>query len=86
MALVTTSLGSSSSTKRSPFLSYKSASIFVNTDFLTGALVVVGLVGGTSLLMWLGDQITSKGIGNGISIIIFIFKISDQNFFHPKSV
>ena len=46
------------------FLSYKSAGIFVNTDFLTGALVVVGLVGGTSLLMWLGDQISSKGIGN----------------------
>jgi len=58
------------------FLSYKSASIFVNTDFLTGALVVVGLVGGTSLLMWLGDQITSKGIGNGISIIIFVGIVS----------
>ena len=58
------------------FLSYKSAGIFVNTDFLTGALVVVGLVGGTSLLMWLGDQITSKGIGNGISIIIFVGIVS----------
>ena len=58
------------------FLSYKSASIFVNTDFLTGALVVVGFVGGTSLLMWLGDQITSKGIGNGISIIIFVGIVS----------
>ena len=58
------------------FLSYKSAGIFVNTEFLTGALVVVGLVGGTSLLMWLGDQITSKGIGNGISIIIFVGIVS----------
>ena len=58
------------------FLSYKSAGIFVNTDFLTGALLVVGLVGGTSLLMWLGDQITSKGIGNGISIIIFVGIVS----------
>ena len=58
------------------FLSYKSAGIFVNTEFLTGALVVVGLVGGTSLLMWLGDQITNKGIGNGISIIIFVGIVS----------
>lgn len=32
--------------------------------------------GETSLLMWLGEQITSKGIGNGISIIIFIGIIS----------
>ena len=58
------------------FLSYKSAGIFVNTEFLTSALVVVCLVGGTSLLMWLGDQITSKGIGNGISIIIFVGIVS----------
>ena len=58
------------------FLSYKSAGIFINTEFLTSALVVVGLVGGTSLLMWLGDQITSKGIGNGISIIIFVGIVS----------
>ena len=58
------------------FLSYKSAGIFVTTEFLTSALVVVGLVGGTSLLMWLGDQITSKGIGNGISIIIFVGIVS----------
>ena len=32
---------------------------------------VVTLVGGTMFLMWLGEQITSRGIGNGISLIIF---------------
>ena len=32
---------------------------------------VVTLVGGTLFLMWLGEQITSRGIGNGISLIIF---------------
>lgn len=32
---------------------------------------VVTLVGGTMFLMWLGEQITERGIGNGISIIIF---------------
>jgi len=32
---------------------------------------VVTLVGGTMFLMWLGEQITSRGVGNGISLIIF---------------
>ena len=58
------------------FLSYGSSGIFVDTSFLTGAVVVVGLVAGTAILMWLGDQITNKGIGNGISILIFVGIIS----------
>ena len=32
---------------------------------------VITLTGGTMFLMWLGEQITSRGIGNGISLIIF---------------
>ena len=35
------------------------------------ASCVVTLVGGTMFLMWLGEQITSRGVGNGISLIIF---------------
>ena len=58
------------------FVSYKSSGIFVNTEFSTAALVVISLVAGTSILMWLGDEITNKGIGNGISMIIFIGIIS----------
>ena len=58
------------------YLSYKSAGIFVDDSFLTAALVVTGLVSGTSILMWLGEQITAKGIGNGISLLIFIGIIS----------
>ena len=58
------------------YLSYKSSGIFVNTNFATGAMVVIALVAGTSILMWLGDEITSKGIGNGISMIIFVGIIS----------
>ncbi len=58
------------------YLSYKSTGIFVNSGFITGSLVVVSLVAGTSLLMWLGEQIDTKGIGNGISIIIFVGIIS----------
>ena len=58
------------------YVSYKSAGIFVDNTFLTGALVVTGLVAGTSILMWLGDQITNKGVGNGISLLIFVGIIS----------
>ena len=58
------------------YLSYKNSGIFINSGLLTGTLVVLSLVAGTSLLMWLGEQITSRGIGNGISIIIFIGIIS----------
>lgn len=39
-------------------------------------IVVITLVAGTSLLIWIGDLITKKGIGNGISLIIFVGIIS----------
>lgn len=55
---------------------YSSYGVFINQGFTTGALVVISLVAGTALLMWLGEQITNKGIGNGISLIIFIGIIS----------
>ena len=58
------------------YFSYRSSGIFVDNTFLTGALVVAGLVAGTSILMWLGDQITNKGVGNGISLLIFVGIIS----------
>ena len=36
------------------------------------AACMITLVGGTMFLMWLGEQITARGIGNGISLIIFV--------------
>ena len=39
--------------------------------FMDYAYIVTILVAGGMLVMWLGDQITSKGLGNGISVIIF---------------
>ena len=60
------------------YLTYSSNNpgLFVNPGFGTGALVVLSLVAGTALLIWLGEQITNKGIGNGISLLIFIGIIS----------
>lgn len=40
-------------------------------NFWTYAYIVTILLAGAMLTMWLGDQITEKGIGNGISVIIF---------------
>ena len=54
------------------YLTYRNSGIFIDKSFITGFLVVLSFVAGTSLLMWLGEQITAKGVGNGISMIIFI--------------
>ena len=58
------------------YLAYKGSGVFVNPGFLTGVLVVGSLVAGTAFLVWLGEQIDSRGIGNGISTIIFVGIIS----------
>ena len=39
--------------------------------FLFKVMATVTLAGGTMFLMWLGEQITQRGIGNGVSLIIF---------------
>ena len=39
-------------------------------------VVLIALVSGSTFCMWLGDQITSKGFGNGISILIFVNIVS----------
>ena len=58
------------------YISYASSGIFINPGFVTGSIVVLSLMAGTSVLMWLGEEITNKGIGNGISMIIFVGIIS----------
>ena len=43
-----------------------------NMSFLKGIVVVASLTAGSAMLMWLGERITEKGIGNGISIVVII--------------
>lgn len=43
----------------------------INPGFGTYTIIAIVLTSGTAFLMWIGEQITEKGIGNGISIIIF---------------
>ena len=45
--------------------------IFVNPGVSSYLLSIITLTAGTALLMWIGEMITEKGIGNGISLIIF---------------
>ncbi|UZR28376.1 preprotein translocase subunit SecY [Methylococcus mesophilus] len=47
------------------------APIVVSPGFQFVALTAISLVTGTMFLMWLGEQVTERGLGNGISIIIF---------------
>jgi len=48
-----------------------SGNVVLDPGWFFRASTVITLVGGTVFLMWLGEQITARGIGNGISLIIF---------------
>ncbi|MBZ7954555.1 preprotein translocase subunit SecY [Campylobacter sp. W0018] len=48
-----------------------SSAIMIENLNMFIALCAISMLAGTMLLMWLGEQITQKGIGNGISLIIF---------------
>ncbi len=48
-----------------------SSGVVMNPGWFFEVTTVVTLVGGTVFLMWLGEQITQRGVGNGISLIIF---------------
>jgi len=45
--------------------------IIENLNFAKGSLILLTLVAGMALLMWLGELITERGVGNGMSILIF---------------
>ena len=45
-----------------------------------GLLVIISLVAGTALLMWMGELISQRGIGNGMSILIFASVVSSLPF------
>ena len=64
-------------------------------NFFKGVTVVVCLTAGSAMLMWIGEQITDKGIGNGISIVLTVNIVSRipadlttlyENFIKGKSI
>jgi preprotein translocase subunit SecY len=57
--------------------SLEAGSLVTDPGWFFRISTVVTLVGGTMFLMWLGEQITARGIGNGISLIIFVGIIAE---------
>ena len=55
-----------------------SGSIVIDPGWFFRFTTVITLVGGTVFLMWLGEQITARGVGNGISLIIFAGIIAEM--------
>ncbi|OAN74909.1 preprotein translocase subunit SecY [Jannaschia sp. EhC01] len=58
-------------------VSMESGGLATDPGWFFRAACVITLVGGTMFLMWLGEQITNRGIGNGISLIIFVGIIAE---------
>ena len=58
-------------------VSLEAGGLASDPGFFFRASCVITIVGGTMFLMWLGEQITARGIGNGISLIIFVGIISE---------
>ena len=52
------------------------SSVFFGSTFLTGAMVVIILVAGSMFTVWIGDKISALGIGNGLSLLIFVGLLS----------
>ena len=50
---------------------------YIKTGWFNTVLVGVSMAGGTALAMWIGERITEKGLGNGISLLIFVGIISN---------
>ena len=78
---------------------FENQSLVTAPGFFFIASCVITLVGGTMFLMWLGEQITARGIGNGISLIIFVgiiaeipaalaqfFSQGQSGFIHPAVI
>ncbi|MDA3732272.1 preprotein translocase subunit SecY [Niameybacter massiliensis] len=57
------------------YMLYQS-NVLVEKNLLVFALAFISFIAGSMLVMWIGEQITEKGIGNGISLIIFINIVS----------
>jgi preprotein translocase subunit SecY len=58
------------------YIMLKNYSLLTSTGFWSGLVIVLTFTAGSAFLMWLGEQITEFGIGNGISIILFASIVS----------
>ncbi len=57
-------------------ISFRNAGLLYSKSALTVIIVIISLTAGCTFVMWLGERITERGIGNGISIILLINIVS----------
>lgn len=57
-------------------IGFSRSNLIVDMNFLKGLAIVVSLTAGSGFLMWIGERITEKGVGNGISIVLTINIVS----------
>lgn len=60
----------------------ESSGSVINPGLFFQSTAVITLVGGTMFLMWLGEQVTARGVGNGVSLIIFAGIVAEL----PKAI
>ena len=58
------------------YITLKTYGVLTRTDAWSGIVIVMTMIAGSMFVMWLGDQITEKGIGNGISVILLVGIVS----------
>ena len=58
------------------YITLKTYGVLTRTDAWSGIVIIMTMIAGSMFVMWLGDQITEKGIGNGISMILLVGIVS----------
>ena len=58
------------------YVTLKSMGVLTRADLWSAIVIIATMMAGSMFVMWLGDQITEKGIGNGISIILLVGIVS----------
>ena len=57
-------------------IGFSRGNIVKDMNFLKAVVVIVSLTAGSAMLMWIGERITEKGVGNGISIVLAVNIVS----------
>ncbi|WP_458863225.1 preprotein translocase subunit SecY [Acidaminobacterium chupaoyuni] len=58
------------------YIMLRSSQVLTRTDAWSAVVIILTFAAGSAFVMWLGEQINSKGVGNGISIILFASIVS----------
>lgn len=64
------------------YLTYRNYGFFISEGIMIPLMFILTLTAGSTFLMWVGDQITTKGVGSGISLLIFAGIVSGL----PKTI